>query len=187
MNTQYKKNVRKLLVWLPLVAFCGLVAVIVLSLFAFGYVDAMLHGPKIVLSVPSPDGAYVEEGPSIDPPNQSLWVERGDKIHFMPIAGLAEDVDFIKQIVWSPDSDIVVFQSKDYLTATRVTDWQTVRIYLGKEWRRSRPQRHHTTFTSGGVGRQVVAIEFPKAGSFAYRLNGDDRLYTVRMDSMVQF
>ena len=179
-----EKRSRRLLVWLPLTALCGLIALIVLPLFAFGYVEAMLHGPKTVLSVPSPDGeylAYVEDSPSIDPPNQSLWIERIDKIRFMLIAGLAGDVDFIKEVAWSPDSQIVVFHSKDYLTATRVSDWLTVRLYLGKEWTRSHPRRS-STFSSGGADRQVEAIEFPKAGIFTYRLKGDDRLHTVRMD-----
>ena len=173
---------------LPLIALCSLVVLIAAPLFSFGYIKAMLHGPKIVLSVPSPNGnyeAYVEEGPSIDPPNQSLFVEHRDKIRFMHIADLAEDVDSIRQIVWSPDSEIVIFHSRDYLTATRVSDWRTVRIYLGKEWRRSKPDRH-STFTSGGGNRQVEAIVFPKAGSFAYRLDGDDRLYRVRMDLIVK-
>ena len=189
MNVDRSKKGIRLLVLLPLIALCILLMLIAVPLFAFGYVDAILHGPKIVLSVPSPDGnyeAYVEEAPSIDPPNQSLFVERSDKLHFMHIAKLAGDIDSIKQILWSPDSQIVVFHSRHYLTATRVSDWRTVRIYLGKEWRRSQPRRHHTTFTSGGVSREVEAIEFPEAGGFAYRLVGDDKLYTVVINSLVQ-
>ena len=191
MNSERSnKNIGiRLLVFLPLIALCILLVLIAVPLFAFGYVDVILHGPKVVLSVPSPDGnyeAYVEEAPSIDPPNQSLFVERSNKLYFMLIADLAEDIDSIEQIVWSPDSQFVVFHSHHYLTATRVSDWQTVRIYLGKEWRKSQPRRHHMTFTSGGVSRQVKAIEFPQAGSFAYQLIGDDKLYTVDIDSLVQ-
>jgi len=190
MNTENKKIRRKLLVLLPLISLCIVIILIAVPLFGFGYIDAMLHGPKIVLSVPSPDGnyeAYVEEGPSIDPPNQSLFIERRDKINFMNIADLAEDVDSIKQILWSPNSKIVIFHSWCYLTATRVSDWQTVRIYLGKEWRRSKPQRHHITFTSGGVIKRIKSIGFPEAGSFTYRLEGDERMYRVRMDALVQY
>lgn len=180
-----RKVFSRLLVWLPLVALCAVVALVLLPLFAFGYIDVMLHGPKVVTSILSPDGkyeAYVEEGPSIDPPNQSLWVERSDKLHVLRIADLVEDVDYIKEIVWSPDSRLVVFHSKDYLTATRVSDWLTVRVYLGKEWRRSHPRRFPSTFSAGGANRQVEAVEFPEPGAFAYRLKGDETPHTVRMD-----
>jgi len=153
-----------------------------------GYLGNVVRGPKIAQSVASPDGkhvAYVQENPSIDPPNQSLYVERLDKIHYMHIATLAEDVDSIKEVVWSPDGRIVVFHSHHYLTATLVSDWQTVRIYLGSEWRRFKPDRR-STFTSGGVKRRVKAIEFPQAGSFTYRLEGDDKLHEVRLGSTFQ-
>lgn len=191
MNVERSKKGKgmRLLVLLPLIALCILIVLIAVPLFAFGYVDAILHGPKIVLSVPSPDGnyeAYVEEAPSIDPPNQSLFVERSNRLYFMHIADLAEDIDSIKQILWSPDSRIVVFHSQYYLTAARVSDWQTVRIYLGKEWRRSQPRHHHTTFTSGGVSKEVKTIEFPQASSFAYQLVGNDKLYTVDINSLVR-
>jgi len=94
MSIERSKKGIRILVLLPLIALCILLMLIAVPLFAFGYVDAILHGPKIVLSVPSPDGnyeAYVEEAPSIDPPNQSLFVERSDKLHFMHIAKLAGD------------------------------------------------------------------------------------------------
>ena len=191
MNVERSKKNKciGLLVFLPLIALCILLVLIAVPLFAFGYVDTILHGPQVVLSVPSPDGnyeAYVEEAPSIDPPNQALFVERSNKLYFLHIADLAEDIDSIKQIVWAPDSQIVVFHSWHYLTATRVSDWQTVRIYLGKEWRRSQPRRNHITFTSGGVNKKVKTIEFPQAGGFAYHLVGDNKLYTVDIDSLVQ-
>jgi len=191
MNVEKSKKGKgiRLLVLLSLIALCILIVLVAVPLVAFGYVDIILHGPKIVLSVPSPDGnyeAYVEEAPSIDPPNQSLFVQRSNKVYFMLIADLAEDIDSIEQIVWSPDSQIVVFRSRHYLTATRVTDYQTVRIYLGKEWRRSQPRHQHSTFTSGGVSKEVKAIEFPQAGGFTYQLVGDDKLYTVDIDSLVQ-
>jgi hypothetical protein len=141
--------------------------------------------PETVLSVTSPDGkyeAYVEESFSVDPPNQSLFVEQSDKIHFLRIAKLGGDIDFIKQIVWSPDSKFVVFHSNDYLTATRIADWYTVRIYLAPEWRRAKPQRRLTTFTSVGARRQVEAIEFPEDGCFSYHLRGHEDAQVVNME-----
>jgi hypothetical protein len=156
--------------------------VLALMLFAADIGGAMLHGPKTVLSVPSPDGefvAYVEDLPSIDPPNQAMFVEKKDQRHFMSAGGLAEDVDSIQRIVWSPDSRIVVFHSRDYLTAMRVTDWRTVRVFLGKEWTRSRASRR-STFTSGGEGQVVDVIEFGEPDSFSYRIKGQGARSTVR-------
>jgi hypothetical protein len=126
----------------------------------------------------------VEDQPSIDPPNQALLVERKDQRHFMSIADLAEDVDSIQKVLWSPDSRIVVFHSCDYLTATRVSDWQTIRIFLGKEWTRSQPSRR-STFSSGGQGLVVDAIEFPTPDSFSYRLQGQQQPHTVQFGELL--
>ncbi|MHC4558501.1 MAG: ETRAMP family protein, partial [Planctomycetota bacterium] len=67
------------------------------------YVKIFFTGPNVVQSVMSPDGnfeAYVVEAPSIDPPNQSLLIQRSDNIHFLSIADLAEDIDSIREIHW---------------------------------------------------------------------------------------
>jgi len=188
MNREKRFVGTRLLVLLVLIVVGLLIAISPFPHLAFAYADAALRGPKVVLSAPSPDGdyeAYVEDLPSIDPPNQALFVEHSDKVRFMHIADLAEDVDAIIRIVWSPDSNIVVFHSRDYLTATRISDWRTIRIYLGKEWTRSQPFRG-ATFACGGPQRTVEAIEFPADGRFAYRLDGNEQSSTVRMDSLVQ-
>lgn len=175
-------HVKKVLTVLLVLAYIPLVAVL-LFLLTSGYIGFVLTGPELVESVQSPDGkylAYVEELPSIDPPNQSLCVERADGQHYMRIADLAEDVDSIEEIVWSPDSGIVVFHSRHYLTATRVSDWSKVRAYLGKEWRRSKPDRR-STFTSGGIEHLLTEIEFPECDVIAYRVEGEEALREIRM------
>ena len=68
--------------------------------------------------------------------------------------------------------------ARDYLTATRVTDWQTMRVFLGNEWIRHQPGRR-ATFSSGGRRSTVTAIEFDVPDSLSYRLQGDDRLGRV--------
>jgi glutamine synthetase type III len=87
-------------------------------------------------------------------------------------------VDSIQNVLWSPDSGLVVFHSRDYLTATRVSDWQTIRVFLGKEWTRHRPDRR-STFSSGGQGAVVEAIGFPAPDGFSYRLKGQAQAPTV--------
>jgi len=164
-------------------------ALVIVPLFAFGYVDAIINGPDTILEVPSPDGqylAYVIEAPSIDPPNQSLMIERKDKSRFLPIAKLAEDIDSIKEIMWSPDSSIVIYHSRLYLTATRISDWQTIRIYLGVERRRHKPVRR-ATFSSAGPHHEVETIRFPESGCFTYQLKDNDKIHKVRMNLLPSF
>jgi hypothetical protein len=175
MKAGKRRTFRSIVFWAPSVGLVAVLAMILIPLFGLGYVQAMLSGPEVVMEVSSPDGefvAYVEEPPSLDPPNQSLFVERGDKTHFMRIAKLAGDVDSIKDIVWSEDGDIVVFHSQCYLTAARVADWRTTRVYLGREWRRAEPKRR-TTFSSGGAAKVVDSIEFPEAGVVEYMFEGE--------------
>jgi len=170
------------LVLSPVYVVIGM-TVIMLAPFAYGCVNAAITGPNIVQSAPSPDGdfeAYVEEGPSIDPPNQSLWVQRSDDIRFMLIAALPEDVDAVDEIHWSPHSDIVVFRTWHSLIAASVPDYNIVRIRLGPEWRRHSPGKR-STFTSNGPRLEVAAIEFPGPGAFSYRVAGSEESRTIDM------
>lgn len=178
-----KSSLKQVLVVLPLIALCGMVLIIAIPLFAFGYVDAMLHGPKVVMEVPSPDGsylAYVEDAPSIDGPNQSLLIERKDKTRFLGIADLTEDVDSIITIAWSPDSSLVVYHSRCYLTAVYIPEWRTVRIYLGQEWVRREPSRR-TTFCGAQPMVEVAEIGFPEPGTLSYRIKGEETVKTVTL------
>ncbi len=150
------------------------------------HVKDFFTGPNVIRSVTSPDRefeAYVVERPSIDPPNQSLYVQRSDNIHFRSVAKLAEDIDSIREIHWSPQSDIVVFHTRCNLFAVRVPGYQTVRIPLGGEWIRSKASKR-STFSGAGPRVAVAGIEFPTPGSFSYRLEGVDAGKTIRMDTL---
>jgi hypothetical protein len=181
------KRIRQVFAVLLILAYVPIIGV-VLFMWSTGFLGELFRGPKVVQSVPSPDSkyvAYVQDWPSIDPPNQSLVVERADKTRFLGIADLAEDVDSIRDIVWSADSGIVVFLSHCYLTATRVSDWKTVRIYLGKEWMRSRPSRR-STFCGAQPIRKVNAVEFPSPDTVAYQIDDGDEWHMIQMNSTVQ-
>lgn len=166
---------------------CSVVLILLLVLpvspygmMTWSVAKGMMGRSAAIMSVPSPDGhyiAYVEESPSLDPPNQTLLVQRSDKSKFLPIAKLAEDVDCIQEITWSPDSEFVLFRSNDYLTATRVSDWKTVRIYLGQEWVRSKPAEF-STFAAPSP-REVQQLAFPGKGTFTYRLKGEPEPHLV--------
>lgn len=173
----------KFLAWFSSVSLVITLTLISVPLFAFGIIDGIVNGPEAILEVPSPDGhylAYVNESPSMDPPNQTLLIERKDQSRFLPIAKLGEDIDSIKEIVWSPDSAFVIFHSHLYLTATRISDWQTIRIYLGEEWRRHKPTRR-TTFSGAQPHQVATDISFPESGCFTYRLKNDDTIHRVRI------
>ena len=155
--------------------------IVLIFFWQTGILRYWTSGPKVIQTVASPDQeyvAYVQESPSIDPPNQSLYVERHDKSHFMFLAKLAEDIDSIIKIVWSSDSQMVVFHSKCYLTAVRISDWKIIRIYLGKERLRYSPQ-HGSTFSSAGPIRRVELIDFPEPNHVGYRLENDKNLYSI--------
>ena len=100
----------------------------------------------------------------------------------MRVAKLAEDIDAIKEIHWSPQSDIVVFQTRCNLIAVRVPGYQTVRIPLGGERIRTKASKR-STFSSAGPRVAVADIQFPQAGSFGYRLEGADTVKTIQMDT----
>ena len=150
------------------------------------HVKDFFTGPDVVQSVTSPDQnfeAYVVERPSIDPPNQSLYIQRSDNIHFLHVAKLAEDIDSIKEILWSPQSDIVVFHTRCNLFAVRIPGYQTVKIPLGGEWTRTKAKKR-STFTGAGLRVAVAEIEFPRACSFSYRLEGAETIKTIQMDTL---
>ena len=150
------------------------------------HVKDFFTGPNIVQSLTSPDQefeAYVVERPSIDPPNQSLAIQRSDNIHFVRVAKLAEDIDAIREIHWSPQSDIVVFHTRCNLIAVRVPGYQTVKIPLGGERTRTKAKKR-STFTGAGPRVAVAEIEFPGDGSFSYRLEGVDTVKTIQMGTL---
>ena len=149
------------------------------------HVKAFFTGPDIIQSVTSPDQnfeAYVVERPSIDPPNQFLFIQRSDNIHFVRVAKLAEDIDAIKEIHWSPQSDIVVFHTRCNLIAVRVPGYETVKIPLGGEWIRTKASKQ-STFSGAGPRVAIADVQFPQAGSFSYRMEGVDTAKTIQMDT----
>jgi hypothetical protein len=113
----------------------------VLTAFTIITVEYLFLGyhkkPEIKLSVNSPDGnysAYVEEAPSVDPPNQSLYIAKNGAKEFRLVDDLPEDIDMIKDIGWSPDSRTVVFATSWYLIITNVDNFNIMKVSLNDDW-----------------------------------------------------
>ena len=148
-----------------------------------GWVRAAFVGHRIVQSQWSPDGmleAYVVDRPSFDPPNHHLYIRSKNVRYAEKIAELLEDVDKIQKIHWSPDSDIVVFETWFNLVAVHVSDYKMVKIPLGgeKHWR-----ENGTFWVDYDNVRHPDVIEFPARGEFSYHFEGSNLLKTVAMES----
>lgn len=86
-------------------------AAVLLAFALAGCEPATLGLPRVHASAASPDGRFVaavRNHPTLDPPDQSLWLE--------PVGGparmmlrLSADQDWCDTIIWAPDSTLVGF------------------------------------------------------------------------------
>jgi hypothetical protein len=159
--------------------------VIILSTpFVYACFRTAVAGPNVVQSVLSPDErfeAYVVDKPSFDPPNHHLYIHRNDVNFSKEIAKLPADVDFIQRIYWSPHSDIVVFQTYFKLIAVRLPDCKKAEVTFGGglQWR-----KNGTSWVDYKNVKHAAAVEFPKPGSFSYRLDDSAESKIIEMDSL---
>jgi len=147
------------------------------------------RGPKVIKNAWSPDmefEAYVVEMPSIDPPNQTLYIQRRDDHHFVIIAKLVEDVDSIRSIKWSPTSDLVIFLTHNYLYAVHTPGYEMASIFLAEEFYRYTPGKFNT-YGGGIPERSVKEVAFPEPGVFSYQLTGEPSPKIVRMAEMLDY
>ena len=166
----------------PASAGAGLLC-LVAAPYCLGVGRVVLFGPEVVQSVVSPDGryeAYVVEAPSIDPPNQTLYVQTTDLTELMYVAKLPEDVDAIAHIHWSPRSDLVVFETRLQLVGMCVPEYQIVKIGNGKPWRRHNPSLV-SSFSVGGPWLNVTSVDFPRPGGFRYGVDEGEAAREVDM------
>ena len=147
------------------------------------------NGPNIVESAWSPNmefEAYVVEWPSIDPPNQTLYIQRRDDQHFIVVAQLGEDVDSIRSILWSPTADMVVFHTQNYLYAVHTPGYEMAVIPLASEFYHYQPGKFGTY--GGGIPEKSVAeVTYPETGVFAYRLADEEFPRIIRMAELLDY
>jgi hypothetical protein len=158
-----------------LVGICALAGVLMAWPYlpaAYSLASTGLRGTQVIRSSVSPDGAYeayAVEAPSVDPPNQSLYIQTRDEINFVFVGQLVEDVDSIQDIQWSPGSDVVVFVTRNNLIAALVPGFTVLMIPLASPLTHYQPGKF-TTFGGGIPQYKVAELSFPEAGTFAYRL-----------------
>jgi hypothetical protein len=87
----------------------------VVSLLTMACDRELLGLPRVPVSVPSPDGravAFVRNHPTIDGPDQSVWLVEGEGAA-KQIRRLGGDIDWCNTIVWSADGSTVGFLIQD--------------------------------------------------------------------------
>jgi hypothetical protein len=144
------------------------VAIFVVEFFLFGY---NTKSDKL-MSLDSPDGvynAYVIENPALDPPNQSIFISKNGLNEFRLVEDLPEDIDAIKNILWSPDGKTVVFATNWYLIITEITNFNTKKISLNPDWWKWHDKKG--TFSSSSRDIVIKEIEFCDSDSLIYMTN----------------
>lgn len=100
---------------LKVFAFLRGAAAVAVAAGGFGCSAAQLGLPSVSVSVASPDGlatAFVRNHPNIDPPSQSLWLERAGSTPVL-LKQLGGDVDWCDAIAWSANSSTVAFLNQN--------------------------------------------------------------------------
>lgn len=135
------------------------------------FIFGMNKKPHIVFSADSPDGvykAYAEESPSIDPPNQSLFISKNGTKEFRLVCDLPEDIDMIKQIDWSVDSKTVVFTTGWYLIITNVERFNIRKISLNTDWWKWHKE-YNGTFSSSNKIIDIEKIKFINTDTLEFK------------------
>ncbi|HEU5162243.1 MAG TPA: hypothetical protein VFV54_03765 [Thermoanaerobaculia bacterium] len=127
--------------------------------------------PRVPVSVAAPNGgavAFVRNHPSIDPPEQSIWLEVDGNA--TKIKTLGPDSDWCNRIVWSADGSTVAFLVQDARLIT--IDRASRRIVTEKwlpEWKGSYPpERVVTDVTLSADGREVRFVECARPRAYGF-------------------
>ncbi len=153
----------------------GIVGIMVMMLtpYAFAQARQFVVGPKVVQAADSPDGTYqafVVDKPSFDGPNHHLYVKTPKTGRLDYVDNLPEDVDSNKEILWSPNCDVVVFRSHFKVTAYAPTLDKRQEVILGGE----RHSLGNGTFrVNYNDVKKVTDIQFPQPGVVTVQLEGE--------------
>ena len=156
----------------PVLGIAG-ITVILVTPFAFAHIRAFAFGPNIVQTADSPDGAYqayIIDKPSLDGPNHHLYVKKLAAGESSFVANLPEDVDYNREILWSPFSDAVLFHTHFKLIVYAPATGRTEEIILGGD----RHYRENGTFwVDYSDVKKPLELNFPTPGVFTCRFEDD--------------
>lgn len=141
-----------------------LIAVAVWVLFGFS------SKPEKVLSMNSPQGlyeAYVIENPSLDPPNQALFISKSGTGEFRLVARLPEDIEAARKICWTDDGNKAIFITNWHLIITDVRTFNTSKISLNPDWWKW--NQGEKTFSSSGTPVVLEELDLYGSDSLTYR------------------
>jgi hypothetical protein len=165
---------RLMTVIVTMVITIGLIALAVYFFFGFN------NKPGDALSVNSPDGLFranVVDNPSLDPPEQSVFISRTESNEFRLVDDLPGDIDWVKQISWSPDSRIAVFQTNWYLIITDVYKFNIKKISLNPDWWKW--NKNGRTFFSSERTVRMDEFQFINSDTLSYRTDDMDRALRI--------
>lgn len=149
----------------------AVITVILMSLAGY-FILGFNSKPETVLSVASPQGlfeAYVIENPSIDPPNQSLFISKTGTPEFRLVATLPEDIESAQKIWWTEDGKTAIFVTSWHLIITDVQNFNTRKISLNPDWWKKHEDRK--TFSSSDKTVIMEEIYLYGSDSLSYRTN----------------
>lgn len=151
------------------VMITALITIILIALavyFIFGFNSR----PETVLTANSPQGsyeAYVVDNPSVDPPNQALFIARTGTGEFRLVAKLPEDIESAQKIYWTEDGSKAIFVTDWHLFITDVKTFSTRKISLNPDWWKWDTDRK--TFSSSGTAVVMEDLELYGSDSLTYR------------------
>ncbi len=140
-------------------------AAVVSAVMVLGCSGSQLGFPRVPVRAVSPDGrhvAFVRNHPSVDPPDQTLWLgdANGDA---KEVARLAPDAMWSDRIVWSADSRRVAFVVADAIVHLYDAGSKTS-VFVGFVGRRSwdTPPRYvlrDVTLSADGASISFIECE----------------------------
>lgn len=160
------KTMKKRILTISVTAIMTTVVILTIEYFLFG----LNNKPNQSVSFDSPDGiykAYVVENPSLDPPNQSLFISKNGYDDFRLVEDLPEDIENIQQIYWSPDSKTVVFLTNWHLIITDVDKFNSKKISINPDWWRW--HKNKGTFSSSNKTIEIKEMQFINSDTLKYR------------------
>lgn len=181
LGKQWTAATVPLIVTVLLLPVLWVVAELTLFLVPEVWVRLTHDAPKVMsaLSSTKQDEAYVIARPTFDECDHHLFLRRAGETEGREVGKLG--YEGIQSIQWSPDGQLVVFQSTLRLVVVRASDFKSRAILLTRMELKKDPGASPEDYRKM---RGVTAIEFPRPGVMAwrYQIKGEVGSDTVDMN-----